>query len=158
MKIIQEKKHRLDNELYIGERAIAFTVCIKDKKEYFLNNNIFKYFEEILIDELRNYNCRALVYLFMPNHLHLIISGNESNSNVKKCLEMFKQKTGFYLSNNEEKVKWQKDYFDHIIRDEENLETQIKYILNNPVRAGLVDYWKDYQFKGSTVYNLYEWE
>ncbi|MEB2355563.1 MAG: hypothetical protein OZ915_10335, partial [Ignavibacteriales bacterium] len=55
-------------------------------------------------------------------------------------------------------VSWQKDYYDHILRSEENLEIHLKYILNNPVRAGMVNYWKKYPYIGSTVYNLYEWE
>jgi hypothetical protein len=55
-------------------------------------------------------------------------------------------------------IKWQKDYYDHILRKKENLNIHIKYILNNPVRAGLVDYWKQYPYKGSTLYNLENWD
>lgn len=94
----------------------------------------------------------------MPDHAHFILGGNDSNSEVKKCLNMFKQKTGFYIAKNLKDIRWQKDYYDHILRSEENLETHIKYILNNPVRAGLSEYWKKYPFKGSTVYNLEDWD
>ena len=93
----------------------------------------------------------------MPDHMHLTLVGNDSKSNMKKCLEMFKQKTGYWLGKNFPEIKWQKDYYDHILRKQENLDINIKYILNNPVRAGLVDYWNQYPFKGSTVYNLDEW-
>lgn len=155
---IREKKHRLSSEIYVGERPIAFTLCIKDRKSFFIKENIFLYFEKTLIEELKLYNCSAFVYLFMPDHLHLVLGGNKSNSNVKKCLEIFKQKTGFYLSKNEADIKWQKDYYDHILRSEESLEVHIKYFLNNPVRMGIADYLKKYPFKGSTVYNLNEWE
>jgi len=158
MKRIREKKHRLSSEIYIGERPIAFTICIKDRKSFFIKKSTFLHFEKILIEELKQYDCSAPVYLFMPDHLHLVLGGNKSNSNVKKCLEMFKQKTGYYLGKTETGIKWQKDYYDHILRSEENLEVHIKYILNNPVRMGLADYWKKYPFKGSTVYNLNEWE
>lgn len=94
----------------------------------------------------------------MHDHAHFILGGNDSNSEVKKCLNMFKQKTGFYIAKNLKDIRWQKDYYDHILRSEENLETHIKYILNNPVRAGLSEYWKKYPFKGSTVYNLEDWD
>jgi len=158
MKIIREKKHRLNPEVYIGERPIAFTLCLKGRLSYFTTESVFKYFETILLEELKNHNCSAFVYLFMPDHLHLVLAGNNPDSNIKKCLEMFKQKTGFHLSKSKANVSWQKDYYDHILRSEENLETHIKYILNNPVRAGLSEYWKKYPFKGSTVYNLDEWD
>lgn len=158
MKLIREKKHRLDQEIYIGESPISFTLCIKDRKHYFTNISTFQIFEQILINELKSFDCFAFVYLFMPDHVHLVLGGNNSNSNVKKSLEMFKQKSGFYLSKNTKSIHWQKGYYDHILRSDENLEVQLKYVLNNPVRAGFVDYWKKYLFKGSTIYNLIEWD
>lgn len=158
MKIIREKKHRLNPDVYIGERPIAFTICTKDRATIFTNHKIFKLFEEILIKELTSFNCCSFVHLFMPDHAHFVLGGNDSNSEVKKCLDMFKQKTGFYIAKNLKNIRWQKDYYDHILKNEENLEVHVKYILNNPVRAGLVDYWKNYPYKGSTVYNLDEWD
>jgi len=158
MKIIKEKKHRLGEEIYIGERPISFTLCIKDRKQYFTNASSFKVFEQILLGELKSFDCFAFIYLFMPDHVHLVLGGNNSSSNVKKCLEMFKQKSGYYLNKNAVYFKWQKDYYDHILRSEENLEIHLKYILTNPVRAGITDYWKKYPFKGSTIYNLNEWD
>jgi putative transposase len=156
-KPIREKRHRLDADIYKGERPIAFTLCIKDKNYFFTNIVRFKIFEKILLDELKNFNCSAYVYIFMPDHVHVILAGNDSDANIKKSLEMFKQKTGFWLSQNHSDVRWQKDYYDHILRSKENLDVNIKYILNNPVRAGIVEHWKQYLFKGSTVYDLNEW-
>lgn len=157
MKPIREKKHRLDPEIYRGERIVSFTICIKDKEKVFANGKIFTVFEKILLEELKSYNCSAFVYLFMPDHVHLTLTGDKSDSDIKKCLEMFKQKTGYWLSKNYPDVKWQKDYYDHILRSKENLDIHIKYILTNPVRAGLVESWKQFPFKGSTIYNLEEW-
>ena len=94
----------------------------------------------------------------MPDHAHLLIAGNNLNSKIKMCVDRFKQKTGFWLSHNVNNIKWQKDYYDHILRKEDDLLNQTKYILNNPVRKGIVGYWKDYPFKGSTVYDLNDWE
>ena len=157
MKSIREKRHHLDSEIYKGERPITFTLCLKNRKQFFINKTEFLVFERILLNELKNFNCSAFVYLFMPDHVHLTLAGNDSSSNIKKCLDMFKQKTGFWFAKNHPDVKWQKDYFDHILRSKENLDVHIKYILSNSVRAGLVDNWKQYPFKGSTVYNLNKW-
>lgn len=156
-KPIREKRHRLDTEVYKGGIIVTFTLCIKGRKSFFVDKDIFKKFQEILLDELKQFNCSAFVYLFMPDHIHLTLTGNESYSNIKKCLVMFKQKTGFWLAQNRPEIKWQKDYYDHILRSKENLDIHVKYILSNPVRAGLVEYWKLYPYKGSTVYNLDEW-
>jgi REP element-mobilizing transposase RayT len=154
----REKKHRLDPIIYTGRIVVSFTLCVQDRKELFINDDIFNKFESILTAELIAANCSSHVYLFMPDHAHILLTGNVDDSNIKKCIDRFKKKTGFLLYKNKTSFKWQKDYYDHILRKEEDLETLMKYILNNPVRIGLVENWKLYKFKGSTVYNLDEWE
>ena len=157
-KTIREKRHRLDPEIYKGERPVSFTLCIKNKDEFFTDYKQFNMFNEILLNELESFDCSAFVYLFMPDHIHMTLRGNKSDSDIKKCIDMFKQKSGYLLSKNFPHIKWQKDYYDHVLRSKENLDIHIKYILNNPVRAGLVKYWKQYPFKGSSIYNLVEWD
>jgi len=154
----REKKHRLDPVIYTGRIVVSFTQCMQDRKELFINDDIFNKFESFLSAELKAGNCSSLIYLFMPDHAHILLSGNKDDSNIKKCIDSFKKKTGYWLYNNKTEYKWQKDYYDHILRKEEDLEIQVKYILNNPVRAGIVENWKKYKFKGSTVFNLNDWE
>lgn len=155
---IVEKKHRLDPEVYKGGNFVSFTICIKERMELFSNQNAVRVFEKILLEELEKKECAAWIYVFMPDHVHIIISGKTAIADPRKCIAMFKQKTGFWLSKNNKNVMWQKDYYDHILRNNEDLISHIKYILNNPVRAGIVSYWKHYKFFGSTEYNLASWE
>jgi hypothetical protein len=42
---------------------------------------------------------------------------------------------------------WQRDFFDHRLRDDESFEEKAAYILNNPVRAGLVNRFEDWPYK-----------
>lgn len=158
MKKIREKKHRLKNEDYIGKKIVSFTSCINRREKLFINDNIFFEFSEKLIESIIKFNCEANIYLFMPDHVHLIIQGNNFDSDVKKSIDLFKQKTGFWFGQNMNYSRWQKDYYDHIIRNSEDLNSHIYYILNNPVKAGLVDDWKNYKYIGSTIYNFDEWE
>jgi len=53
------------------------------------------------------------------------------------------------MSTNKPKMRWQKDFYDHIIRTNENIATQVRYILDNPVRRGLLSSWQEYPFMGS---------
>jgi len=39
---------------------------------------------------------------------------------------------------------WQPESFDHVVRSSESLEAKIAYLLENPVRAGLVEEWTRY--------------
>jgi REP element-mobilizing transposase RayT len=39
---------------------------------------------------------------------------------------------------------WQSESYDHIVRDEDEFYRIINYIINNPVKAGLVENWQDW--------------
>lgn len=41
---------------------------------------------------------------------------------------------------------WAETYFDRYIRDEKHLFNAINYTLRNPVKAGICNDWRDYQF------------
>ena len=92
--------------------------------------------------------CIVPVYCFMPDHQHLIITGTESDSDIWKAIISYKQKTGFWMSKNKANMRWQRDFYDHVIRRHEDMVTQVKYILDNPVRKGLVSSWQEYPHKG----------
>ena len=155
--MVRERKHRLPRERYIGRRPIAFTVCVLRPNRLFINIDIVSPMVEILLDSLESQRAEAYVYLFMPDHLHILLGGSDDTSDLWKCVVDFKQRSGYWLSRNGFEGKWQKDFYDHILRKDEDIRKQVKYILNNPVRKGLVDNWRDYHFKGSTIYNFQEW-
>lgn len=113
-------------------------------------------FIEILKEAKKKYNCKNWVYIFMPDHLHTVNEGLSDSSNLWKMINLFKQKTGYWLAENKKEIRWQKDFYDHIHRKEEDLKKHITYILNNPVRKGLVSDWKEYPFKGSLDFSLEE--
>ena len=155
--MIQERKHRLPKKRYIGRLTAAFTVCVLNKERLFTNDNIVSPIENILLDALKSHKAEAHVYLFMPDHLHLLIEGSDKTSNFWKCMVNFKQRSGYWLSQMGRAEKWQKDFYDHILRKNDDLIKQAKYILGNPVRSRLVANWRDYKFKGSTIYNFDNW-
>mgnify|MGYP001558879990 FL=1 len=53
------------------------------------------------------------------------------------------------MARNRPNIKWQKDFYDHVMRKHEDIVAQVKYVLDNPVRKGLVSTWEEYPFKGS---------
>ena len=79
----------------------------------------------------------------------MLISGTSNDSDILGTAVAYKQKTGFWLSRNNPGIKWQKDFYDHIIRKNESIGVQVRYILDNPVRKGLVNSWQHYPYKGS---------
>ena len=43
---------------------------------------------------------------------------------------------------------WQERFHDRVVRKREALKTMGQYILDNPVRKGLVSRWQDYKYLG----------
>jgi putative transposase len=41
---------------------------------------------------------------------------------------------------------WEEESYDHEVRNDEELSRIVKYVLNNPVKAGLVKDWRDWQW------------
>ncbi len=44
---------------------------------------------------------------------------------------------------------WQEGYYERVLRSDEATETVVRYVLDNPVRAGLVQRAEDYSFSGA---------
>jgi REP element-mobilizing transposase RayT len=44
------------------------------------------------------------------------------------------------------RFQWQRDFFEHRLRDNESFLERLDYVLQNPVRAGLVADWEDWPF------------
>jgi hypothetical protein len=92
----------------------------------------------------------------MPDHAHVILQGQDDSADAWQTMVDFKQLTGFWLGRNRSQDAWQKNFYDHIIRINEDLGAQIRYIANNPVRWELVKIWSDYPFTGAIGLDLLE--
>jgi REP element-mobilizing transposase RayT len=93
------------------------------------------------------------IYCFMPDHLHLISLGRSDHSDILLGVEDFKQLSGHWLGDQMPTVRWQKSFFDCVIRQPE-LGSIVGYILDNPVRARLVAHWREYPFTGAIGMDL----
>jgi REP element-mobilizing transposase RayT len=153
--VVKEKRHRLPREFYKGTISVVFTLCLEkgvtDVASGFSLSEpkIVNCFTEILTPAINKESCIVPVYCFMPDHQHLMITGAQGDSDIWKVIVSYKQKTGFWMSTNKSGMRWQKDFYDHIIRANKDVATQVKYILDNPVRKGLVSSWEEYPFKGA---------
>ncbi|GAB4294435.1 MAG: hypothetical protein Kow0098_15960 [Ignavibacteriaceae bacterium] len=94
----------------------------------------------------KDYN--LISYCIMPNHFHLVFKLLPLNKGISKIMQSIKRisardcnkilkRTGAF---------WQDESFDRWVRDEKELYYVIRYVLLNPVNAGLVDDWRDWQF------------
>jgi putative transposase len=119
----------------------------------FVSACIVRCFADFLrkVAEKRTFNA---VFCFMPDHTHLIFLGTSDHSDLLLGLEEFKQITGHWLGTNYPEFKWQKGFYDRLIRNTEELAATVRYVLDNPVRVGLVSNWLEYPYTGSIGLDL----
>jgi putative transposase len=97
-----------------------------------------------------------LAYCFMPDHVHLLIEGTHDRSDCRQFITRGKQYSGFYFAKEFGGQLWQRYGFERVLRDDESTLVVTRYILANPIRAGLVERVEDYPFLGSQVYSVKE--
>jgi putative transposase len=91
------------------------------------------------------------VAVVMPDHVHLIFRPriNISDMSTHSLAEITKAIKGAssHLINRclgtHQRI-WQEESFDHVLRASERLQEKIEYVVNNPVREGLVAKPEDY--------------
>ena len=85
----------------------------------------------------------------MSNHIHLLMRNEEGRTqDMLADLARFKN----YTAREANKVLgrsgsfWAREDFDHWIRSLEKFEGTVRYIANNPVKAGLVNTWDQWKW------------
>jgi len=151
---IREKPHRLPRECYRGEVTVAITACVEGGHPLFTDAQVVGLFADRLHTAVQKHQCTAFIYCFMPEHQHLIVHGTSPRADTWRAMVDYKQLTGFWLGCHRRDVKWQKDFYDHIIRADEDLGAQIRYVADNPVRRRLVKHWREYPFTGAAGLDL----
>jgi REP element-mobilizing transposase RayT len=143
----RSRSNRLVNYNYSEDRPVHVTICADSKKNIFGSDVNAKIAINELLKTVKDLKFRILCYCLMPDHLHVIVSPGESTLPLSKFLNIFKGRTAAVLKDKENLRKiWQRSAFDHVIRTKENLKTVIEYIMNNPVRKGIVGKADDYSY------------
>ena len=88
----------------------------------------------------------SLAWVVMPDHLHWLFILNHSL--ISEVARRVKGKSAFRINSHlgcYSKV-WQRGFHDHAIRKDEDTKAVARYIIANPLRAGLVENIGDYPF------------
>ncbi|MEY3873268.1 MAG: hypothetical protein RLZZ296_2263 [Pseudomonadota bacterium] len=75
----------------------------------------------------------TLAFVVMPDHLHWLLTLGSSVS-LSQVVRTVKSVVAHHLGGR----VWQQGFHDHAVRAEEDLLAMGRYIVNNPVRSGLV--------------------
>ena len=88
-------------------------------------------------DELRGSH-QTLCFVVMPDHLHWLLQ--LQNEDLTRLVGRVKSISAKRLG----RPIWQKGFHDHALRREEDVRSVARYVVSNPLRAGLVERAGDY--------------
>jgi REP element-mobilizing transposase RayT len=96
---------------------------------------------ELVVEALFYFHCiRYLTYalVVMPNHVHWLMRPLDGLA-LSDIIKSVKGSTAYLINRNlgRKGTIWMPDYFDRYIRDSEHFSKAVRYIENNPVKAGL---------------------
>lgn len=105
-------------------RQPAIAKLVKDALEYFDGERYILY-----------------SWCIMPNHVHVVFCPAAAYP-LDKLLHSWKSYTSKQANRllNRSGNFWQREYYDHLIRNEKEFYHTIEYVMNNPIKAGLQDW------------------
>jgi putative transposase len=155
MAITHKKRVRLKHFDYKGFFRYFVTICTHNKERVFENDLLLvEWLTDILREKANSFGFKVWAYCFVPDHLHLLIEGKDAFSDMRRFISSYKQSTGFSYKKKTGSPLWQINYYEHVLRREEDTIDVGRYILNNPVRKKLVEDFRKYNFLGSFEFDL----
>jgi len=141
---------------YYFEGQIYFVTNITKNRKRILINNI-DILKTAFKTSMTKIPYKLVAYVFLPNHFHIIIDPGENNlsdimhriklsfsSRYRKRNELFKSQV------------WQRRFWDHVIRNQEDLNRHLDYIHYNPVKHGYVK--SPFLWQETSLHKFYEEE
>ncbi len=140
----QRKTIRLNREVYQKEgQPFSITICTFNKVP--LSNK----FKELIFQSAREGDLSKksdlMAICIMSDHVHLLMA--PTGVNLVDLIGRWKSYTT-HLIQLEEKIGrlWQRSFYDHGLRRDEDLIKVAEYIVSNPVRNGFVEDWRNYPY------------
>lgn len=129
-----------------SNRAYLLTTVCNDRERLFSDLYLGRIVVRAMYHHHQHGYARSLAFVVMPDHLHWLMELPESVT-LSRLMQSFKSYTAREINRRcrtPGKRIWQPGYHDHALRDEEALVDAARYIVANPLRAGLVPRLADY--------------
>jgi len=146
--------HHAPHERHNQPVIVFVTVCSKDRKKIFATRQV----HELLLDcWSRTDTWLVGRYVVMPDHIHLFCApGNSSRSvSLQRWVTYWKALATLAWPVPGDEPVWQRHFWDSQLRRDESYDAKWDYVVQNPVRAGLVEGVGDWGYQGEC--NVLRW-
>jgi putative transposase len=135
---------------YIPNATIFITCVTRKRYPYLKSKPDIDLFFGILekVNEIHPFELQA--YVMLPDHFHWLMKVDESSGNFSKIMHSIKRNftRNYKHSQNIQQplTLWQRGFWDHVIRDEQDFGTHLDYIHWNPIKHGYVNKPEDWPY------------
>ncbi len=121
------------------------TFVVKNRKAVFEEIFLARAFIIELSKHQENGEGTWLAWVLMPDHFHGLLSLSD-NISLADSIKNLKGRAAYVMNHKSNCLGqfWQPGYYDHALRKEEDRLAVARYIVANPLRAGLVNNLGDY--------------
>jgi putative transposase len=140
---------------YVAGGTYFFTMVTSDRKPYFADTKCIDAFLSAFSTIQRYHHFELVAYCILPDHIHILMTLAEEDSNFSERLKEIKRKTTISLRKTLEKpglVIWQKRFWEHTIWDHDEYQHIFDYIHYNPIKHG---YSETYEWEWSSFWDYY---
>ena len=154
---LRDELYKLDKK-YFGHFDSWLDRCVEESPRWLAEEKV----AQIVADELHALDgerYRLIAYCLMSNHGHVVIDTVEHSFKpahigvtapypLTDTLKLLKGRTARRCNQalGRDGKFWHHESYDHVIRDQGEYERIVWYVMNNPVKAGLVENWEDWKF------------
>lgn len=137
--------HRLRYGRFDATNQIYLITTVTHKRQaFFADFHVGRIIVQAMRELHEQKHIKSLAFVVMPDHIHWLFQ--RKNTSLQTLMKQFKGKTArqinLYIERNGS--VWQAGYHDHALRKEEDMLAIARYIIANPLRAGLVKNVKNY--------------
>jgi REP element-mobilizing transposase RayT len=117
------------------------------KKKIFFDREDYKYFLKKMFEYKDKFSIEVIFYCLMPNHFHLVIRQNTGVGTIQ-FISMVQLLYAKYFNKKygRKGQLFEGRYRPKVIKDQKYMMQLIRYLMENPVRAGLVKKPEDWEF------------
>ncbi|HHT9133945.1 MAG TPA: REP-associated tyrosine transposase [Candidatus Avalokitesvara rifleensis] len=146
----KRKQIRLESKLYRGPVSVSLTMCFCNGIDVVKGKLADAIAEKLLYLQDR-YKAIIYAYCILPDHMHILLGLQDDKHNVLGFVKHFKRTVSIALKGQcPQKQLWQDRFYDHILRRDEDVDRHARYILENPLRKGLVKDFLEYKYIGGS--------
>jgi REP element-mobilizing transposase RayT len=123
----------------IGGQVYHIIAVTQRRAPVFSDFNQARVAIRVLMEEDKLGTVSTLAFVLMPDHLHWLVQLGD-RADIRKVVGRVKS----LIARRLDQPVWQPGFYDHALRKDEDVATVARYIVANPLRAGLVSRLGDY--------------